>query len=373
MGPRGAREAAGGPACLRWEPAKEVELRKLAFCFLAAAAVIVPATPAMAVVDHDVVVTGLNNPRQVDFAPSFRSLVIAEAGRGGSKCNDSGCYGRSGSVTRVVHPGQTTGASPTRVVRGLLSAAGPNGEFAVGPDGACSRSRNAINIAMTFAPPDVLPSGLPGRQAGKLLYADEQGDVRIRADITAVEQAQDPDGQGVDSNPYAVLCLPGRQIVADAAGNTLIEVRHGRAEVLTVLPNHNGVQSVPTSLTLGPDGNIYVGELAGEKAGVARIWKVSPGGEILGWTGGFTTIVGVDVTNDGAMWASELFGGRQGFGRLTRVAPDGTRSHRQVPLPGGLQVHLNKVYVAAWSVSDADGADLGGFQLEPGQLWRFRW
>lgn len=320
----------------------------------------------------EVVVSGLNNPRQVSFSNGYKRVLVAEAGRGGKRCSPDGCAGRTGSVTLVRHAGRTTNGTPHRIVRGLLSFAAPNGAFGVGSDGASARSLNRIYVAMTYAPPDIIPSPLPSRQAGKLLRADRNGDVRIAANITAVEQSQDPDGQGVDSNPYAVLSLRHRQIVADAAGNTLIEVRGGRARVLTVFPDHNGGDAVPTSLALGARGNILVGDLGHEKPGAARVWKVSPSGRILGWRGGFTTVTGVDV-QDGFLYVSELFGGEQGFGQMTRVGPRGARTHRPVPLPAGVAVHAHKVYVAAWSVSDRDGADLGDVQLEPGQLWRFRW
>ena len=318
-----------------------------------------------------VVVSGLNNPRQVSFGPDLHSIVVAEAGRGGRKCGEFGCWGRTGSITLVRRPGETVGAAPNRVVRGLVSAAGPQGEFAVGSDGACARRLNRIHIAMAFAPRRFVPDGVPAWQLGKLLRGDLSGDVSVAANVTAVERS-DPDGQGFDSNPYGVLCLRNRQIVADAGGNTLVDVRDGRARLLTVFPDHDGGDAVPTSLTAGPDGNIYVGDLGHLRPGAARVWKVSRSGEILGYRGGFTSVVGVDVTQDGTLYVSELFGGREGFGRITKVAPDGTRSRIDVPLPGGLVVHAGKVYVAVWSISDADGADLGGFTLEPGALWRLR-
>lgn len=106
---------------------------------------------------------------------------------------------------------------------------------------------------------------------------------------------------------------------------------------------------------------------------MARVYKLNRRGKILGWVGGFTTVHGVDVTRNGTVYVSELFGGPQGSGQLTRVTPNGNRSHMPVPLPGGVAVHGARVYVAAWSTSDADGAELDGFQLEPGQVWRLRW
>ncbi|MEV4601471.1 hypothetical protein AB0K15_29235 [Amycolatopsis sp. NPDC049253] len=38
------------------------------------------------------------------------------------------------------------------------------------------------------------------------------------------------------------------------------------------------VQSVPTSVVVGPDGALYVSELSSIGVGVARVWRVVPAG-----------------------------------------------------------------------------------------------
>lgn len=78
-----------------------------------------------------VVADGLNNPRQLSFAPNG-DLYIAEAGTGGTgPCldDDEGevCYGRTGSVTRI------RGGVATRVLTRLPSLAGAGGFGASGP------------------------------------------------------------------------------------------------------------------------------------------------------------------------------------------------------------------------------------------------
>jgi sugar lactone lactonase YvrE len=248
-----------------------------------------------------------------------------------------------------------------------------DGGNAVGSDGVSAQSLGRIYIQETYAPPDLVPAPLPGDQAGKLLLA-RHGRVRPVADISAIERTRDPDGQGVDSNPYAVLALPGRQLVADAAGNTLLEVRNGHARVFAVLPDHDGHQSVPTSLAVGPRGTIYVGDLNGLNPGTARVWHLSASGRVLGWVGGFTTVTGVAAGRDGSLYVSELFaGGAAGPpGQVTRVLANGQRVQYPVPFPAGLAVDRHHhLYVSAWSIADADGTDLGGgFISAPGQVWR---
>jgi hypothetical protein len=334
-----------------------------------AAADTVPTAPG----DPQVVVTGLNNPRQLSLLGNGQSLLVAEAGRGGSTCAEGFCIGDTGSITQVRNAWAAHNVRPRRIVTGLLSGASPDGGFAVGSDGVSALSLDKIYIQETYAPPDLIPAPLPGEQAGKLLLA-KHGRLRTVADISAVEFASDPDGQGIDSNPYAVLALPGRQLVADAAGNDILEVRNGHVRVFAVLPNHDGHQAVPTSLAVGPHGTIYVGELNGENPGTARVWKLSPSGRVLGWVGGFTTITGIAVGQDGSFYVSELFAdaGAGPPGQVTEVLRNGQRVHYPVPFPAGLAVDRQyHVYVSAWSISDADGTDLGdGFIAPPGQVWR---
>jgi hypothetical protein len=330
-----------------------------------------PTVSPAALAQPVVVATGLNNPRQLSVSDA--DLLVAEAGSGGPDCGESGCIGTTGSVALVRQAFRARSAAPTRVVTGLLSAAAPDGGFAVGADGVAAGGLGRIFVAMTYAPPDLFPAPLPGEQAGKLLVR-YLGRVRAVADVSGVETGQDPDGQGVDSNPYAVLSLPGRQLVADAAGNTVIEVRNGRPRVFAVLPDHDGNQSVPTSLAVGPDGTIYVGELNGENPGTARVLKLSPTGALLGHVGGFTTVSGVAVARDGTLHVSELFGGGDDGppGQVSTVRPDGSRSSRPVPFPAGLALDAGgHLYVSAWSIADADGTDLGEPAISPpGQVWR---
>lgn len=355
-----------------------------------------PAVVPTALAQPVVVATGLNNPRQLSV--SGTDLYVAEAGTGGTDCGDGGCVGTTGAIAKVSQALRARSVTPTRVVTGLLSAADSDGSFAVGPDGVSAAELGKLYIAMTYAPPDVLPEGLPGEQAGQLLL-NRLGKTTTVADISGLELVTDPDGQGADSNPYAVLALPGRQLVADAAGNTIIEVRAGQSpRVFAVLPRHDGADAVPTSLAVGRNGNIYVGELNGENFGTARVDILSPTGALIGHVDGFTTITGIAVGSDNTLYVSELFGGfgdsaflragtkamlagtkrpagvtasrvsAAGFdapGQVVTVRPNGTRSSQLVPLPAGLAVDAgNHLFVSAWSVLPGSDPDFSG------QVWR---
>ncbi|PZS01810.1 MAG: hypothetical protein DLM56_13920 [Pseudonocardiales bacterium] len=350
-----------------------------------------------------VVVSHLNNPRQLTFAPGG-SLLIAEAGRGArhpdaSRCSNGPegqtCIGATGSITRIEHPWSASHVAPDRVVTGLLSGGAADGGQATGSDGVAYQN-GAILVQMTYAPPAAIPAGLPAWQLGHLLRV-VGSHKRLDGNISRIEFEQNPDGLQVDTNPYSVVTVDGTtSISADAAGNDLIRVHDGASRLLTVLPLHGcgGVrtqrcdrESVPTSLTKGPDGRIYVGELAHFEPQVARVWRVSPtSGALLGYygrggtlcpgTGGFTTITGVAFGPDGSLYVSELIGGPDGSGDVVKISRSCHRSSVAVPLPGGVVVgSRGNVYVSAFSISDADGAagpDPSAPPLPPGQVWRLR-
>ncbi len=117
-------------------------------------------------------------------------------------------------------------------------------------------------------------------------------------DITAYQATDhDPfDQEGIpdESNPYGLtLDRHGNAYVADAAGNDVIRVTPGgdpttiaRFDTETIstdhlddpLPPTLDSEAVPTTVTIGPDGYIYVGELQGFpfRPGTSHIWRISP-------------------------------------------------------------------------------------------------
>lgn len=181
--------------------------------------------------------------------------------------------------------------------------------------------------------------------SGQALWRVSNGRARMVANLFTLEAA-DPDGAGVDSNPYDVAALGGgAALVVDAGGNSLHRVdNRGRAELVATFPdellstaNFNDLagcppqapacatggataipgQSVPTSVVVGPDGAYWVGELKGFPAptGQSGVWRIEPGatgvrcGVDPGCTralDGFTSIVDVTMGPDGRLYVSEL-------------------------------------------------------------------
>ncbi len=330
---------------------------------------------------YSVVRSGLDNPRQLTILGNGSALV-AEAGHGSSNpnnCTGSGqhttCIGYTGKVTLLT--GRSGRAVP--VMSHLLSGAGKDGSFAVGSDGAGKRATGSYFAIETYAPPESFPQGISDRQAGKLLSRGPRGRLRIVANVSRFEINHDVDGEGVDSNPYSLLALQHRVLVADAAGDYIASVRPGHVNVWTVLPEYGPkVDAVPTVISLGGDGNIYVGELHSEQPGKAKVHEYDRHGNMLRTWGGFTTVTGVARTRNGTMYVSELFGGNCSFdqipscfpGRVVKIAPNGTRSHIDVPFPAGIDARGSRVIVSAFSVSPATG--FGGNPAWSGQVWRLR-
>jgi hypothetical protein len=311
-----------------------------------------------------VVADHLNNPRGLDLVRG--ALYVAEAGRGGDNCLDpveGPCFGLTGSITKISHGRQR------RIVKGLLSIAGPDGTGAVGVDdvSVARHGGDLFMIATAVGCPDQVPPGLAPeilRQNGKLLRA-RHGAKRVVADITAFECANDPDGQGPESNPYSVFALSNRtQVVADAAGDSILKVRNGKVSLLAVIPpSPNGTDQVPTSVVRGPDGAYYVGTLAeGAGNGGANVWRIVPGQGPEVFVDGLTTVVDIDFGPDPSLYASQLvtdvtsedFGGA-----VVRVRPNGQRTvlgEGSLFLPGGVAVsRRGHVYVANWSILPATG------------------
>jgi hypothetical protein len=307
-----------------------------------------------------VVADRLNNPRGLDLVHG--ALYVAEAGRGGDTCLDEEtCVGLTSSITRVRHGHQR------RIVTGLLSAAGPDGTFAVGVDdvSVARRGGGLFMIATAAGCPDQVPPGLPAevlRQNGKLLRGHAK---RVVADITAFECANDPDGQGPESDPYSVYAASNHhQVVADAAGDSVLDVRNGHVSLLAVIPpSANGSDQVPTSVTRGPDGAWYVGTLAeGAGNGGARVWRIVPGHAPQVYIDGLTAVVDIAFGPDRSLYASEFvtdLTDENSGGAVVRVRPDGRRTvlgEGSLFFPGGVAVdRRGNLYVANWSILPATG------------------
>ena len=130
------------------------------------------------------------------------------------------------------------------------------------------------------------------------------------------------------------------------------------------------MDAVPTSVALGPDGNYYVGQLAGFPFPVndSNVYRVpASGGTADVYAGAFTAIIDVAFGPDGSMYVLEIaknglldaFIFNDWTGALIRVAPDGTRTEiaeGALFAPGGVAVDSDgTLYVTNNSIFSGAG------------------
>ena len=321
----------------------------------------------------EVVADGLDVPRGLIYDSNTHRVLVAEAGIGGPSLQQGGicglanggaryCYGETGAVFQY----SERGPSPRRIITGLPSIA--NYDAATGnvrrsvlglhdlsqyPHGHLRGVFGLSGAQLPFRDVE-----LAGRAPGAVALAQvvrfngHSGNYKLEADLAAYEQQFNPHTENpfgapiIDTDPFGLVSGPYGTVVADAAGNDLLLVRpDGSIQVLAVfanrtLPQFNDyVESVPSTVTQGPDGAFYVGELTGFPyyKGEAKVWRVVPGAAPQLYAEGFTNIA--DITFDGQgrlvvleMATEGLFAGAPGHngdtvtGRLVRVEPGGAQT-----------------------------------------------
>jgi hypothetical protein len=289
------------------------------------------------------------------------------------------CYGSTGAVTEVSGGAQrqVLRRLPSLAERDGSFATGPH-DVSLRGSGPLAIT---MGLGGPSSDELVQQFGHRARLLGTLLEAPPGGPVHVAADLAAFEAARNPDGGAIDTNPYGVLARPGdRSFVADAGGNALVRVGPNGMSPVAVFPSQlvdappflglpPGAQipaeSVPTSVAQGPDGAFYVGELTGFPfaKGKARVWRVVPGQAPEVFATGFTNIIDVTFGPDGSMYVLEL--AKNGLlsgdptGALTRVAPDGSRTEvasEGLVFPGGVAVAGDgTVYVTNFSTFAGQG------------------
>ena len=324
------------------------------------------------------VVANLDNPRGLVFGADGK-LYVAEAGHGGADCPAGAkgpegqpvCFGTTGAFTRVA------GGRATRLTTGLASIASPSGAGAEGLSALAQSASGQWALLMGLSSHETIP-GLspadtqtsnsqlgrlltPGAATGTVTIADVGG-----ADYTwaAAHKSYVPQ-QFPDANPFALRADGARFDVIDSGANTLTYVSGSKVTQRAFFHNPPVGDAVPSCVTKGPDGALYVGELdgAGNKPGAGRVWRIWPNHNPTVWRSGFTTITGCGFDRRGNFYAAELqvtgFNpGPQGDARgaVIKVAPSGARTrlgYGKLFYPLGMAISGDALYVSNWSLLPA--------------------
>ena len=269
------------------------------------------------------VMTGLDNPLGLAFGPD-RALYVAEGGRGGPgpPCRVvrgvTQCYGATGAISRLrngVQEKWLTGLPSLAPAGGNDAEAGPQDiAFQFRSIPFFGRSDAYVTIGVGGNPAITrAPLGVAGTLMGKLIKVSGSREITEIADIAAYEEAANPAGGPIDSNPFGILALSRHRLVTDAGANAVFSVAGGAVSTVAVFagranPTPIGppfIDSVPTATAVGPDGALYVSELTGVPflTGFARIHRIAPGGSTSVYATGLTTVVDLAFADDGTLYA----------------------------------------------------------------------
>jgi hypothetical protein len=319
-----------------------------------------PTGRALPVSDFQVVASGLNAPHGLSIGPDG-NLYVAEAGDGlvAAACvtgTEAACVNNTGSIARI-----TPGGTVSPVTSGLPSIGNPGND----PGGAGVADVAVLNgqVYGVIQNQNIDPTtgqqtyGTAGALLGDLVRAPISGGTATSvASFGPYEAVNNPDGGAgngpgdppIDSDPYGIVDYDGGLAIADAAANDVLFVNAaGQISTLAVLPlipepDGSGgtvmAQGVPTSLAVGPDGALYVGELGGaasNDAGDVNVYRIVPGHAPTVYASGLTMIGSIAFDQAGRLLVLEIDtagiadpqpGGLPASGAVIRINKDGTQT-----------------------------------------------
>lgn len=332
-----------------------------------------------------VVASGLNAPQGV-YVDTSGSLWITDSGTGGTDViatlpgpggNVPVTLGNTARLLRV-RPGQ-----PPTTVAALPSLGTPFGNI-----GGAHLTGLAGTIYFTSGQWSLLPPGptpAPQRPANVAAVVRVNGGTPEEvANLYAWEAAHNPDGVapqegGIDSHPYGIAALGGQLYVTDAAANDLLRLDPATKTLATVAvfealrvtpPGETAAieaQAVPTGVTAGPDGALYVSLLPGgpELPGSARIVRVDPAsGAQSVYASGLSQLTDLQTGPDGQLYAVSLAPAGPGSGSVIRIRAGGVPEK----VLGGLNF---PTALAFNNRGDAFIALLGGEEPGSGKVVRY--
>jgi hypothetical protein len=292
--------------------------------------------------------TGLENPRGLTIAPNG-NIVLSEAGRGGSgPCLVAGsrntvCYGTTGAVGLF---DRSTNIY-SRALANLPSLAVQSSPLF--PEGtgladlAFNGSGQLFGVFGFGGNPTLIP-GAGSTLFGKTVAIDlTAGSLTPLADIAGFEATQNPDGLDLNSNPFALVVHGDGTYVTDAGGNSLVKANvTNQVSLVNVFPEELvttpplpfpfppqfSAQAVPTGMTIGPDGALYITQLSGLPfaPGTADVFRYDFINPVTKFAGGFSNLIDIASGPDDSLYLlqySDDFWGPPS-GSILRLGLDGS-------------------------------------------------
>jgi hypothetical protein len=348
-----------------------------AFTFITASALAVtigaaalPATSLASSAAVTVLAEHLNQPKKITITPGG-DLLVALSGdaRHGKICTDGtqkSCVDDSGAIDLI-----TPSGTVTTLLKDLPSvSSGGSAPEATGPVEALDADGVVQVLFQDTAMSTKTGATLLGSAADRLgdlvAYSSSAISGSVEAAFGPFEADHNPDHgvgtdvsygqeQAIDSDPYSVVAYRGGYAVADAGGNDVLWVSpEDEISMLAVLPTISvraaaGVygskqkhpieakaQAVPDALAVGPDGDLYVGELGGtpDDLGTSSVYRISANDSLDRYATGFSAIGDIAFDSQGRLMVLEIdkdglynaFSSHPASGAIIRVAADGLKT-----------------------------------------------